>query len=509
MRTTRRGRLIEMVSLGAALLLSTSAGCNNATPPASGSTTGSPYYLTAPETSIEELPDTPAPLEELGAVPEPDSGPDTPAPEADAPRGPQPASDEEDAAPAATDNPSAAANPTPLPESTPVALVNVPEDQSSPESWTSFRNGLELRGIAGSALPDEPELLWEVPTEHGTRSTAAIRDGRAYIGILDGYVLCLDLRTGDEFWRYRSIESSDPEEFAPGFNAPTTLSDEAVFIGDEDGVFHAIDRGTGQQLWTFETQGEIVGGASLLPDNRVMFGSHDGRLYCLARDTGAEIWQFEALGPINGTQAVYTSRPAAEPAPTPSEPQRVTFVAGCDKPTLRVVDTASGEQVSEIPLGETLLIASPALVGDALYFGTDSGEVVALDWQRQTTNWVYSESDDPNQINSSPAVTDDAVIIGSRDRSVHCIDRETGDRRWAFETRGWVDGSPVVVGNRVFFGSNDMNLYAVNIDDGALAWQYQAGQRIAGSPAVGEGYLVIGAEQREGRIMCFGTPAPG
>lgn len=495
MRTSRRGRLIEAAGL-CTLLLLIPAGCGNSSPPASGSTT-MPYQLGPP---AEELPDTPAPLEELGTSSNADEAQGTTAPETDT-----------DLAPT-TDEPggSATLDPLPVPEETQEVFVNAPGDTSgtlSGASWTSFRNDLQLQGIASSTLPAEPELLWDVPTEHGTRSTAAILDGRVYIGTLDGYVLCLNLRTGDEIWKYRSIESTDPDEFAPGFNAPTTVSDEAVFIGDEDGVFHAIDRESGEVLWKFETEGEIVGGATLLPENRVMFGSHDGHLYCLARDSADVIWAFETLGPVNGTQAVCTIGPASKPAPgATGEPERYTFVTGCDKPFLRVVDAAAGQQVSEIPLGDSLLIASPALREGILYFGTASGEVLALDWQQQSTVWTYLDPDDPNEVHSSPAVTDDAVIIGSRDRRVHCIERQTGERRWVFDTRGWVDGSPVVVGDRVFFGSNDTNLYAVNISDGSEAWRYQVGQRIAGSAAVAEGCLVIAAEQRGGRIFCFGTP---
>lgn len=496
MRTSRLCRLTVPVSLAAILLLIFS-GCTDSAPPASGSTTFSPPTPTLPG---EDLPDTPAPLEELGTEPQPGGLETEPAED--------PVNDSSDPATTNPTDGAASLNPVPIPEQTQEVVVNAPGDPNPRTSWADFRNGLELQGVAGSTLPEELELLWEVPTEHGTRSTAAIADGRVYIGILDGYVLCLDLRTGDEYWRYRSIEAEDPDEFAPGFNAPTTLSETAVFIGDEDGILHAIDRESGEQLWTFESLGEIVGGASLLPGDRVMFGSHDGRLYCLAADTGEEIWEFEALGPINGTQAVGTIPSAdARIAPTATtDDQQLTFVTGCDKPTLRVVDTASGEQVAEIPLGDALLIASPALVDDVLYFGTDSGEVLSLNWQQQTTNWIYSDPDDPNQINSSPAVTDDVVIVGSRDRRVHCVERETGERRWVFDTRGWVDGSPVVVGHRVFFGSNDMNLYAVNIDDGSEAWKYQVGQRMTGSPAVAEGCLVIGAEQRGGRILCFGMP---
>jgi outer membrane protein assembly factor BamB len=62
-----------------------------------------------------------------------------------------------------------------------------------------------------------------------------------------------------------------------------------------------------------------------------------------------------------------------------------------------------------------------------------------------------------------------------------------------------------VVGERAFFGSADRNLYGVNINDGAEVWKFNAGQRFSASPAVGEGRLVIGADQSGGKIYCFGA----
>lgn len=503
MRTPRRRRVNR--GLPPTLLLCAAAvyGCGENVVLTSGSTTG---YPAAPTSIAQELPDTPAPLEELGVNPMPggSSTPSEHAPDSD-----DPASQDE--VEPGDGDPSAAG-----PEETQkIALRddNAPPAETRSNGWTSFRNGPQLRGIADSDLPEDPELLWEVTTTDGTRSTAAILEGRVYIGTLGGYVLCLSLDDGAEIWRYRSIESEDPDEFAPGFNAPTTVSAEAVFIGDEDGVFHAIDRQTGEQLWTFPTQGQIVGGATLLPEERVMFGSHDGRLYCLATGTGDDVWQFDTLGPINGSQAVTPGDGEGTDTGTGgaarvngSQPVagRYTFVTGCDKPVLRIVDTAVGEEVTDVPL-ESLLIASPALAGDVLYFGTDSGEVIALNWRRQSMDWVYQDPVRTHQIHSSPAVTEEVVLIGSRDQHLHCIDRATGERRWAFETRGMIDGSPVVVGERVFFGSADRNLYGVNIADGSEAWQYPAGQRITGSPAVAEGRLVIAADAPQGKIFCFGA----
>jgi len=366
-----------------------------------------------------------------------------------------------------------------------------------PAAWPNFRNGTELRGVANTTLPDNLELLWELPTTDGVQSTAAIADGRVYIGTTEGLLLCLDLQNGHELWRHRSIASADPKDFAPGFMAPVTLSATMVYAGDEDGVVHALDRATGQARWTFPTEGLIKGGPTLLPEARVMIGSHGGHLYGLQAETGETVWDVPTQGPVNGTQALSG---------------QYTFVTGCDKPVLRVVDVAAGKQYAEVKLTDPrdernvfLLIASPALDGDVLFFGTDGGEVVAFDWKKEEFLWINSDRERSGQIDSSPALTDKYVLIGTKERKVLCLDRATGTEVWHFDTRGPVDGSPVVVGDRVFFGCSDRNLYAANLDTGAEVWKYNAGQRFSASPAAGEGRLVIGADQRDGKIYCFGA----
>jgi outer membrane protein assembly factor BamB len=317
-----------------------------------------------------------------------------------------------------------------------------------------------------------------------------------YIGTTEGQLLCLELATGREIWRHRSIESADPQEFAAGFIAPVTLSPTVAYAGDEEGVLHAVSRETGRPLWRFPTNGLIKGGATLLPEALVMIGSHGGHLYGLTADTGEQVWDVPTQGPVNGSQALGGS---------------YTFVTGCDKPVLRVVDVAAGTQHAEVTLTDPrdarnsfLMIASPAVDGDVLYFGTDGGEVVAFNWRKAEFPWINSDDERTGQIDSSPALTDRYVLIGTGDRRLLCLDRATGKERWQFETRGPNTGSPVVVGERVVFGSADRNLYALTIDDGAEAWKYNAGQRFSASPAVGEGRLVIGADQSGGKIYCFG-----
>jgi outer membrane protein assembly factor BamB len=181
-----------------------------------------------------------------------------------------------------------------------------------------------------------------------------------------------------------------------------------------------------------------------------------------------------------------------------------TFITGCDKPVLRVVDTTNGTQVEEAALDQ-LLIASAAVVDEILYFGTDEGAVLAYDWKQKKALWTYSVPNREQQIHSSPAVQGDVVVIGSRDKHLHAIDRKTGEKKWTFQTRAKIDGSPVIARDRVFVGSADKFLYGISLVDGRELWKHSVGQAISGSPAVGEGHLVIGSESSSGRILCFGA----
>jgi len=355
-----------------------------------------------------------------------------------------------------------------------------------PESWASFRNGNAQLGIAHTTLPDELELLWEQELEYGIIATPAIAGGRAYVGALSGYLHCFDLRTGERLWKYRSIDSTDPDEFAAGFSGPPRVTDELVFAGDEDGVFHAVDRATGKRRWKFETGAEINGCGAILDDN-IIVASFDSFLYCLKQGDGSVVWQFQTEDRINCSIAISGDS---------------TFIAGCDE-HLRVIDIRNGEQQGDVRLGSPL-IASPAVAGDILYVGTHASEVVAVNWKTQKLVWIFRDPKREQPYHASAAVTDDYVLVGGHDKQMHCLNRQTGEREWFFATRAQINSSPAVVGERVFFGSNDGNMYGLNLNDGAEVWKYNVGEDIMAGPAIGEECLVFGSDGTDAHVYCFG-----
>ncbi len=320
----------------------------------------------------------------------------------------------------------------------------------------------------------------------GVTSTPAIVGEYVYVATLGGLILCLDLESGDVKWEYSSVDPDEPSNFPPAFIAPLTFANQTLYVGDDTGVLHAVDAESGERRWKAQLDSDIVGAAGVVGD-RVVCGCSAGFLFGFHIEDGSEVWKFSTQGPVNGSQAFDGD---------------FTFVTGCDKPILRVVDVTSGEQSQEVMLNG-LMIASPALHNGILYYGDDSGRVLAIDWKAGVNIWEY-EPDSRAEVHSAPAVKDDYVIIGSRDRNVHCINRRTGEPIWVFPTRGPVDPSPVIVGDRVFIASADKNIYGLRLADGAEVWSYNTGERITGSPAVGRGRLVIGTEGSAGRILCFG-----
>ena len=390
-------------------------------------------------------------------------------------------------APAPTKGDTSAAPKITLAAAESVAVVPSPV---GPESWATFRNGNRQLGIAKTTLSENPDVLWDFSTSDGVVACSAIVGEQVYVPCLNGELVSVDRKTGKRQWSYRSIESKNPNDFAPGFKAAPTVTNDIVYIGDEDGMMHAVDRRTGNAKWKFRTGAELAGSVALFGD-KLVFGSHDSFLYCLKAADHSLAWKpFQTENFINCSTAIEADN---------------TFIAGCDT-KVRVINLNSGKEVSEVPLGEgAYLIASPAVLGDILYVGTHDGRVVAVDWRKQKIVWTYTDPNHSLEYRSSCAVTDKFVILGGYDKELHCLDRATGNQVWNFKTRARIESSPVVVGERVYFGSGDGNLYAVSLNGGKPLWKHRCGHSITASPAVGEHCLVIGSDVQGGSVYCFGS----
>ena len=67
-------------------------------------------------------------------------------------------------------------------------------------------------------------------------------------------------------------------------------------------------------------------------------------------------------------------------------------------------------------------------------------------------------------MNSSPAVADGVVYVGSDNNFLYALNANTGELLWRYETGGNVGSSPVVMAGVVYVSSSDGYLYALDTD---------------------------------------------
>ena len=70
------------------------------------------------------------------------------------------------------------------------------------------------------------------------------------------------------------------------------------------------------------------------------------------------------------------------------------------------------------------------------------------------------------------AVGDRLYFGSSVDNAAHCLDAQTGKRRWLYHTDSAVRMPPSIDGGRAYFGSDDGKAYAVDATSGSLLWTH-------------------------------------
>jgi len=270
--------------------------------------------------------------------------------------------------------------------------------------WPMHRGGPQLRGIAQMSAPAKPDQLWSVNLGKPIKAGAAMVDLRVFVGDDDGIVHALELATGKELWTFKTQGSIE---------ATPLVLEGVVFIGSSDANLYALDAANGSLKWKYEAGDKILGGANYAKNPNgagtwIVFGSYDANLHCIDAATGKAVWTHPTDNYINGSPALL--------------PSGEVLFGGCDS-FIHVLQLSDGKELRQIE--SDAYIASSVAVADGMgYVGNYGNLVLAVDAKSGAVRWKYRDRNFPYF--SSAAVTNDRVIIGSRDKRLHCIDREKG-----------------------------------------------------------------------------------
>jgi len=349
----------------------------------------------------------------------------------------------------------------------------------------AFQGGGPLHGVAPDAVPGPPyQLRWKInaggedPDKRASiENNPTIAGDVAYVADANGTLHALNLADGKARWTYKS-----PGGFA---TTPLVLGNR-IYLGDLDGLLHCVDAGTGTKIWTFDAEGGIHSSPNVTPDGKlILFGTDSAQVFAVDAQTGKKVWEGTGGDRINACPAVGFG---------------AAFFTGCDA-RLLALNLKDGTEKFGVDLGG-LAPGSPTILDDRIIAATGEGTVLAYSPDGKTQLWKYEQVDQQSAMfYSSPAVADGIVVIGCRDRQVHAIDAKTGQRAWAFKTRGEVDATATISNGRVFIPSKDKKLYVLDLKTGQKQFEFTATRAIIAGPAVASGVIVFG--DTAGNVYCL------
>lgn len=213
-----------------------------------------------------------------------------------------------------------------------------------------------------------------------------------------------------------------------------------IYIGSDDRSLYAIDATNGKVKWRHPTHGKVVSSPAWNA-GKVFFTSTDGTLYALQAETGQRLWSRNAQ-------------------------------YGLSSPALAVPPGGGPDTW--------------------IYVGSARGTVDAIDLNGRV-HWSFQTG---GPVESSPAVLEGSVYVGSNDDAVYALDAKTGSLRWSVLTGGDVSASPAVSKGVVYVGSSDAKMYALDAKNGHPKWIHRCLTGVKAS-------AVIGTRGSDGRDTIF------
>jgi eukaryotic-like serine/threonine-protein kinase len=359
------------------------------------------------------------------------------------------------------------------------------------QTVTAFHGGAEHRGVydatAGSVVQG---IQWAVPTKGDIVSSPVIAGQTVYIGSSDGRLYAIDVTSGQQLWAF---DAGSPVQ------SSAAVDERRVYFGARNGVYFAVNAGTGMLEWRFNTgkeipliwgheSGDYYVSSPVSADGVVVFGSGDGKVYALASRTGREIWHAQTQGRVRTSPAV-----SGGAVYVGSMDGRVyAFDLHTGRELWRYETEGVALQSADFGFDRRTIQSSPAVADGAVYIGSRDGGLYAIDAASGKLRWRASHG--TSWIITTPSANDGKVYVGSSDGAfVQALSASDGKEVWRQKIGTVIWSSLAISGDRLFFGDRAGRICAVDRQNGELQWTFRTGDTILSSPAVAKNLIVVGS----------------
>jgi outer membrane protein assembly factor BamB len=258
------------------------------------------------------------------------------------------------------------------------------------------------------------------------------------------------------------------------FYGSAALANASVYIGSTSGTFYSLNYSTGATNWS-TSLGGIIYASALVSNGLVYVGSSNGTFYALLASTGAVAWSYNT----GSNSSIYGSAAIDD--------GMVFF--GSSSGAIYALNATTGQLIATYTTGG-IIESSPAIANHVLYIGSEDHKVYAIGTSGINAGrlvWTYTTG---GAVDASPAVANGIVYIGSTDDKLYALNAQTGGLVWSLTTGGTVYSATVANGI-VYVTSGDNTAYAVSASNGGVLATGVTGPAFFGSPAVSDGRVFI------------------
>jgi outer membrane protein assembly factor BamB len=287
---------------------------------------------------------------------------------------------------------------------------------------------------------------WRFKTGEIIDSSALLNeDGTIFAPSGDGYLYHLTAE-GKEIWKLQSPGSAG---FITWWEGHITMDRKGVlYAGNDDYHLYAISR-DGKILWGAKAGEQVWSCASFGNNGEVFFGSND-LYFRTVNSAGVEKGSYMTLGPVTSSPAV-------------SDDGKLVVTGSFDGYVYGFKPSAS-EPTWKYPARDHIYGSAAVASDGTFYIGSADGTLYALN-PDGTKKWQYDTLD---PIRSSVAVDGDGTIyFGGADGKVYALNPE-GSRKWSYDTsesdRNDLNGSPAVSFDGVVIGGESGKIFFLPFD---------------------------------------------
>lgn len=325
------------------------------------------------------------------------------------------------------------------------------------EDWLLPRGDLQNTGVVKNRGPRRaPEVAWKREEADAVTSGLALCGGRLFFGVGETSFVARSARDGARF-------GEKPVKQA--VVAWPAVQGELLFVGGQDHVLYRLRMATMEEPASPEAKGPIVAWAAVT-ETHFLCGSLDGHFYAVDVKSGAVLWS-AATGPVRHGAAVVrnlvlvaneagalhafvvNSGKLAWKAEAGAAPAAPPMVAkdGALLPVKDAVLRFDARTGKPLPRVEAKGLAGvPAVDGRTLFFGTEQGELAAVELREGSETRRAKVADAPV---TGALVVAGKTVYGSAGTTLFAADAATLEPVWRVEGETPF-GSPIVADGSLY-----------------------------------------------------------